>query len=64
MTRLEDIDPLRVCRNAANLEYRTIFFFQKRKFLLFCPPDWLHPTDMQGVYSKIKPLDLLFFLQL
>ena len=24
---------------------------QKRKFLLFCPPDWLHPTDKQGVYS-------------
>ena len=39
----EDIDPLHVSGNAANLEYRTIrFFLQKRKFLLFCPPDWLH----------------------
>ena len=21
---------------------------QKRKFILFCPPDWLHSHDMQG----------------
>ena len=44
------IDPLHVRGNAANLEDRTIRFFymridlnsQKRKFLLFCSPDWLH----------------------
>ena len=53
------LDPLHVCGNAANLEDRTIRFFymridlnsQKRKFILFCPPDWLHSHDVQGVYS-------------
>ena len=51
------IDPLQVRGNAANLEDRTIRFFytridlnaQKRKFILFCPPDWLHSHDVQGV---------------
>ena len=23
---------------------------QKKKIILFCPPDWLHSHDMQGVY--------------
>ena len=36
--------------------------FQKRKFLLFCPPDWLHSHDVQGttrdafeLLSKLSP---------
>ena len=45
---------------AANLEDRTIRFVytridlnsQKRKFLLFFPPDWLHSHDVQGVYNR------------
>ena len=48
------IDALHVHGNAANLEDRIIFFYmridrnsQKRKFLLFCPPDWLHSHDVQ-----------------
>ena len=26
---------------------------QKRKLLLFCPPDWLHSHDVQGVYCTV-----------
>ena len=57
--RTAGIDPLHIHGNAANdLEDRTIRIFnmridlnsQKRKFLLFCPPDWLHSHDVQGVY--------------
>ena len=49
--------------SAANLEDSTIRFFlhmridlnsQKRKFLLFCPPDWLHSHYVQGVYFDAK----------
>ena len=49
------IDPLHVRVNAANLEDRTIRLFlymridlnsQKRIFVLFCPPDWLHSHDV------------------
>ena len=36
--------------------------FQKRKFILFCPPDWLHSRDVQGttrdafeLLSKLSP---------
>ena len=55
------IDPLHVRGNAANLEDRTIRFFymridlnsQKRKFLLFCPPEWLHSHDVRGVYKGL-----------
>ena len=28
---------------------------QKRKFLLLCPPDWLHSHDVQEVYTS-KPI--------
>ena len=49
------IDTLHVCGNAANLEYRTIrFFLQKQKFLLFCPPDWLHShRHASGLYLNV-----------
>ena len=48
--------------NAANLENRTIRLFymridlnsQERKFLLFCPPDWLYSYDVQGVYLFVE----------
>ena len=65
------IDPLHVHGNAADQEDRTIRFFnmridlnsQKRKFLLFCPPDyWLHSHDVQGVYSIVCDHLLLFVL--
>ena len=58
-TVIKYIDPLHVCGNAANLEDRTIrFFLQKRNFLLFCPPDWLHSHDVQGVYSLDFDIDM------
>ena len=37
---------------------------QKRTFLLFCPPDWLHSHDVQGVYfpqCKLAWLNLWYF---
>ena len=48
------IDPSRVGGNAANMEDRTIRLFymridlnsQKRIFVLFCSPDWLHSHDV------------------
>ena len=64
MTRLEDVDPLRVCGNAANLEYRTIRCFSRNEnFFSFVLQIGCILTDVKGVYSKIKLLDL-FFLQL
>ena len=65
------IDPLyelHVRGNAANLGDRIIRFFymridlnsQKRTFRLFCPPDWLHSHDVQGVLQESDlPLAML-----
>ena len=32
---------------------RIVHNSQKRKLILFCPSDWLHSHDVQGVYTFI-----------
>ena len=61
------INPLHVRGNAANLEDKTRYFYmridlnsQKRKYLLFCPPDWLHSYDVQGVYICVFPFCVMY----
>ena len=47
------IDPLHICGNAANLEYRTIrFFYRSENFFCFVLQIGCIPTDMQGVCAK------------
>ena len=33
---------------------------QRRKFILFCPPDWLHSHDVQGVYILLILWSLIY----
>ena len=51
------IDPLHVRGRQSNIYFfymRIDLNSQKRTFLLFCPPDWLHSHDVQGVYRKTQ----------
>ena len=44
------VDPLHVCGNAVNLEYRTIrFFYRSEMFFCFVLQIGCIPTDVQGV---------------
>ena len=41
-----------VCENAANLEYRTRFFYRSENFFCFVLQIGCIPTDVQGVYIE------------
>ena len=56
------IDPLHFCRNAANLEYRTIrFLYRSDNLFCFVLQIDCIPTAVQGVYTVQKHYKTLYY---
>ena len=65
LTMRLSIDPLHVCGNAANLEYRTIrLFYRSENFFCFVLQFGCIPTDVKGVYILLITDSDLFLTSL